>query len=191
MNIDELLKLSKNELKGKLICFPTDTVYGVGCMIDDEEALKKIYHIKHRELNKPLAVLFPDIDSVLEYGKLPSKNVKTLMEKYWPGALTLIMEKKQNISNYVTAGKNTIGCRIPNSNIALKVLKHLGPMATTSINLSGMPPLNDLIEIKTEFKTDIDYYIDDLEVGSKISSTVIDVTKNPYVILREGSIKIN
>lgn len=190
MKLEDLLKLSIEELKGKIICFPTDTVYGVGCMIEDDQALQKIYHIKHRDLNKPLAVLFPSINSVCEYGKVPNNQVKSLMKQYWPGALTLIMEKNKIISDYVTAGKPTIGCRIPQSDLALSILNHFGPMATTSVNLSGMPPLNDLNEIRLEFKDSIDYYIEDPSESSKIASTVVDVTKDPYIVLREGSIKI-
>lgn len=190
MKLEELLKKTKEEIRGKIICFPTDTVYGVGCMIDDEAALQKIYHIKHRDLNKPLAVLFPSIDSVCEYGIILNNEVNELMKKHWPGALTLIMPKKRDISNYVTSGNQTIGCRIPQSDIAIKILEHFGPMATTSVNLSGKPALNDLQMIKNEFYMLIDYYIDEQCTSSKVSSTVVDVSKVPFVVLREGDVKI-
>lgn len=191
MKVNEFIKLTKEQLKGKIICFPTDTVYGVGCLIEDEEALDKIYKLKHRDPNKPLAILVGDPIDIKPYVKEYPQNVTSWIDKYWPGALTIIFNKKENICDNVVKGKSTIGFRMPNSNIALKILKQFGPMATTSVNISNQPPLNDLNEIKSEFGNQIDYYISDIEIVSKISSTIVDISKEPYQILRQGDIKIN
>lgn len=190
MYIKDLKKLNKEELRGKIICFPTDTVYGVGCLIDDEEALQKIYNLKHRDLSKPLAVLVPSKDSINELVKNSNSQVNEWMDKYWPGALTIIFNKADKVSDNLTKGLSTIGLRMPNSNIALEVLKKFGPLATTSVNLSNTPPLNDLELIKFHFGDQIDYIIEDKEESSKISSTIVDATKEHPIILRQGDIKL-
>ena len=190
MYIKDLNKLSYEDLKGKIICFPTDTVYGVGCLIDDEEALEKIYNLKHRDLSKPLAVLVPNKESIYKLIKNSNNLVDEWIDKYWPGALTIIFNKAIHVSDNLTRGLSTIGLRMPNSKIALEVLNKFGPLATTSVNLSNTPALNDLELIKLHFGDQIDYIIEDKEVSSKVSSTVVDATKDEPVILRQGDIKL-
>ena len=112
------------------------------------------------------------------------------MDKYWPGALTLIFKKSNIISDKVTSGFDTVGLRMPNSNIALQLLNHFGLMATTSVNISGTEPLNNIEDIIKYFKDEIDYLVIDQEKTSNVSSTVIDVTSNNYRILRQGDIKL-
>lgn len=190
MKLIELENLSKEDLKGKVICFPTDTVYGVGCIIDDEEAIAKIYSLKHRDLDKPLACLVPSIDEVKKLVKDIPAIANEFINEYWPGALTIVFNKKDDFNSSAIKGRTTIGLRMPNSKIALAVLNKFGAMATTSVNISNNPPLNDLNEIKNNFGDLIDYYIDDLEECSKVSSTVVDVTVEPYKVLRNGDIKL-
>lgn len=191
MKKSEFLKLSKEDLKGKIVCFPTDTVYGVGCLMNDCEAVKKIYELKHRSKDKPLAVLAGSIDQILPFIEKPTDEVMELMKKYWPGALTIIFNKNKNYCNEINKEFSTIGFRIPNSKVALDILNKFGVMATTSINLSGSAPLNDLNTIKLEFKDKIDFLIEDIEESSDVSSTVIDATTPNFKILRTGSVKID
>lgn len=189
MDVITLKDLLTKEIKGKVICFPTDTVYGVGALINDSEAINKIYHLKNRDTSKPLAVLTgtKDIEKyVLEINEFS----KQLMDKYWPGALTLIFKKSNIISDKVTSGFDTVGLRMPNSKIALQILNKFGLLATTSVNLSGSAPLNNIEDIIKYFSDEIDYLVLDTEETSNVSSTVIDVTVNPYKILRQGDIKI-
>ena len=190
MKIEEIYQITKENLKGKIICFPTDTVYGLGCMLEDEDALNKIYKLKHRNPSKPLAILVGNNQDINPYVKEVPTLAKKLINDFWPGALTIIFNKKEGILDGVVRGKNTIGFRMPNSIIALKILQHFGPMATTSVNISNEEPLNDLNEIKNLFGDLIDIYITDKEVVSKVSSTVIDITSDPYKILRQGDIII-
>lgn len=191
MKKNELLKLTKEDLCNKIVCFPTDTVYGVGCLMNDEVGVNKIYALKQRDKNKPLAILAYNIEQILPYIEKPSEEVMALMKKYWPGALTIIFNKNKTCKNIINQEIQTIGFRIPNSKIALDILQKFGVMATTSINLSGSAPLNDLNLIKQEFGNEIDYLIEDLEVTSNVSSTVIDATQKPFKVLREGNIKID
>lgn len=190
MFIKDLNKLSKEDLVGKIICFPTDTVYGVGCILGDNEALNKIYELKNRDLSKPLAILVPSSESIMPFIKECPLIAKDLMDKYWPGALTIIFNKKENCCDEFTRGLSTIGFRMPNSKIALTVLEKFGPLATTSVNISNNPPINNLNQIIEHFGDKIDYIIEDKEIISEVSSTIIDVSKESPIILRQGNIKL-
>lgn len=190
ITVDELVKLSKEEIKGKVIIFPTDTVYGIGAMANDDMAINKIYFLKHRDHNKPLAFLAAKKEDILPFVNITYQDTNKLM-KYWPGALTLIFQKKaQTLVNHKFS---TIGFRIPNSKVACKILNHLGIMAVTSMNLSGEEPLNDLESIEKYFENEIDYLVIDQEESSKVSSTVLDISTKEIKILRKGSLfeKIN
>lgn len=190
LSCNELLKLPKNIFKGKIICFPTDTVYGVGTLFEDEQTLKRIIEMKNRNINKPLAVLSPNIESIIPFIEWPSKIVWKIMREHWPGALTIIFSKQPGYE-YITKDLNTIAFRIPNSKVAMKILNYLGPLATTSVNLSGSEPLNSIEEIELNFFDKIDYLITDVESQSNVSSTIIDVSTGMINIIRQGDIKIN
>lgn len=187
VTVDELLNKS---IKGKIVVFPTDTVYGVGCRVNDLPSIHKIYELKERDYSKPLAILVPNPD-VTSYTKNVSRKALELMKEYWPGALTVIVKKNDYINDVVTSQKDTVGLRMPNSSIALKILNKFGIMATTSINISGMPPLNDIEEIEKQFGEKIDYLVIDKEVTSNVSSTVLDCTEENIKVLRQGDIKID
>lgn len=190
MRINSIENVTKEMLKGKIIAFPTDTVYGVGALIDDEVAIEKIYTLKKRDLQKPLAILAGKIEDIFPYIKQPNKQTLEMMKKYWPGALTIIFEKSSQVTNRLTRGLSTIGFRIPNEEDALKLLKKVGPLATTSVNLSGETPLNDAFTIDSYFGNQIDYmYYKEVE-SSNISSTVVDCTTDNCKVLRQGQIKI-
>lgn len=183
ITVEELIKLTKEDIKGKVIVFPTDTVYGIGSMIDDQEGVNKIYNLKHRDKNKPLANLAYSSEQIEEYVNITNPKIKELM-KHWPGALTIIFNKKHIYNNELP----TIAFRIPNSNVALTILKCFGVMSVTSMNLSGSEPLNNLDDIIKNFESEIDYLVTNEEKHSNISSTIIDVTKEPFVVLRKGEI---
>lgn len=186
ISLEEFLKIPKKDLLGKVFVFPTDTVYGIGAIFDDSAAINKIYDIKERTKGKPLAILISDFKQVENIVEVNNDLTQELINKYWPGPLTLIFKKKENF----LYPYNTIGFRIPNSKVALKILNYLGPLATTSVNYSGEEPINDINEIEKIFKGKIDYIIIDQETFSKTSSTVLDVTSNEIKVLRQGTIKL-
>ena len=185
ITLDELLK---KDIDNKVIAFPTDTVYGVGCKINDFDAIDKIYEMKERDHSKPLAILTSTKD-LADYVFLNDKAIK-LMNKYWPGALTIIFKKKDKIDNIITANLDTVGFRMPNSKIALKILDKFGMLCTTSVNKSGRAPLNDVEQIAMEFGDYIDYLVVDEETKSNVSSTVVDCTCSSINIIRYGDIKL-
>ena len=190
MKTKELLQINAHELKGKIVAFPTDTVYGVGALISDIEGIKKIYELKHRDKAKPLAILAPNIESILPYIEYPKLELLDLMKKYWPGALTIIFNKNPENQLVFNTEYNTVAFRIPASTTALSILEKFGPMATTSVNLSGSAPLNTYEEINEYFNDEIDYLIESDGALSCVSSTIIDATKTPYVVIRQGDIKL-
>ena len=184
-SLDEILKLPSDKLYGKTICFQTDTVYGIGAKILDKKGISKIYKLKSRESNKPLAVLAADINEVIKYIKQPSKKVIEIMKKYWPGALTIVFESKYS--------NETIAFRIPNNEYTIKLLKHFGPLSTTSVNISGEEPLNSIEDIDRVFGYRIDYIVKFPEElpSSNVSSTVIKVVNDEIIVLRQGDIVVD
>lgn len=190
MLIDDVSLIRKEDLLGKIIAFSTDTVFGVGAIISDTRAIDKIYRLKNRDYSKPLAILAATIDDILPYVKDVSEEVLNIMYNYWPGALTIIFKKSQLVDKIITNGLDTIAFRIPNSKNALEVLKKFGPLATTSVNISGQVPLNNYEEIAQVFGTQIDYIVCKNENSSNISSTIIDATNEKIKIIREGEVKV-
>ncbi len=169
----------------KVIIFPTDTVYGIGTPIFDIEGIKRIYEIKKRPKEKPLACLCADLEQIKSIAYLNDKAIK-LINKFLPGALTLILNAKEEVINKI--GYKTIGVRIPNSKIALNILKENGPMLTTSVNESGSVPLNEYDEIKRDYNDLVDYIYDTNTHSSNVSSTVVLINDNEFKILRLGEI---
>lgn len=173
-------------MANKVIIFPTDTVYGIGCSVFDKEAQKRIYEIKNRPLNKRLSVLCKDLEQIKQIAVVTS-DAEKLINEFMPGGLTLVLESRKELIGEGIF--ETVGVRIPNHHVALKILEENGPMATTSVNLSGEDPLNDYDEIVNKFMDKVDMiYPNDLK-SSKISSTVVNMTISPYELIREGEIR--
>lgn len=180
ITIKDLQKIDKSNLKGKIIVFPTDTVYGVGCLLDDKEGIEKIYRMKKRDYGKKLPVLCDSIETVLKIVNIDEKFKK--YTNLWPGALTIILNRKDS--------DDSLAVRIPDSKIAKEVLSHFGPLHTTSVNYSGEKELNSPEEIINTFSNFVDYIVIDEEKFTQKPSTIIDLTKDEVVVLRNGDIKI-
>ena len=179
-----LNELLTKDITNKVICFPTDTVYGVGAKVSDKEAIDKIYEMKKRDYSKPLAILTPN-KNIDKYVVPTNSEAYKLMEEGWPGALTLIFKKSEAISNDITSGLDTVAFRMPDSKIALAILNHFGPLATTSVNISGMPPLNDIETIEQHFSKYIDYLVIDKEDLKGMPSKIIDVSTDSIKVIRK------
>lgn len=193
-NVDEseLNKIKEILDNDGVIIFPTDTVYGIACNCFSEKAIKKIFDIKKRPENKPINVLSNNLDKI----KLVSKNInekeKFLIDKYMPGALTIILDKNEKVSDILTAGLDTIGVRIPKNNISLRILENVSyPLATTSANISGDSAGIKITEFLKEFDGVVDAIIDGGETDLKVASTIVRVeSDNKLKIIREGTLKI-
>jgi L-threonylcarbamoyladenylate synthase len=184
-------ELIKNAIAGKVVSFPTDTVPALAVL---PEKADLIFDLKQRSTDKPLILMAATIDEIWDYvlGTKQERVVwQAIAERYWPGQLTLVLPA----SNRVPPGMNplnsgTIGIRIPDSAIALKILAQTGPLATTSANLSGQPPLVQLSAIAQVFPsvTTLNYdNLEDVQVSGK-PSTVIQWTGDEWKTLRLGCV---
>ena len=193
-NVDEseLNKIKEILDNDGVIIFPTDTVYGIACNCFSEKAIKKVFDIKKRPENKPINVLSNNLDKI----KLVSGNInekeKFLIDKYMPGALTIILDKNEKVSDILTAGLDTIGVRIPKNNISLRILENVSyPLATTSANISGDSAGIKISDFLKEFDGVVDAIIDGGETDLKVASTIVRVeSDNKLKIIREGTLKI-
>ncbi|MEW5801397.1 MAG: L-threonylcarbamoyladenylate synthase [bacterium] len=174
--------------RGGLLIFPTDTVYGLGCSAFHEPALERIFSLKERPLGKPLPVLVSGLEQLTCLIRGPvSPLAKKVIREFWPGALTLIFPASDRIPDLITAGTKTIGVRMPGcqSILDLITLTRL-PLAATSVNISGMPVVQEMSRLIAEWAPKVDLIL----VGGTggIASTVIDLTVHPPKLLREGAI---
>jgi len=173
--------------EGKIIGIPTETVYGIGVDPYSQSAVDKIFELKERSLDKPLSVL---ISSYEEISKLDVvSKIPDVVELYWPGPLTIIVETKAKFANGVgTNNPLTIGIRVPDNELAIELLKNTGPLAVTSANISGNENILNHIDAENEFGSKIAIYLEGESVlGS--GSTIVDFTKDEWEILREGPLK--
>ncbi|MFC5557542.1 L-threonylcarbamoyladenylate synthase [Ureibacillus thermophilus] len=176
--------------QGEVVAFPTETVYGLGAVATNEEAVKKIYKAKGRPSDNPLIVHIGTMEEVPNYVEEIPENAKKLMERFWPGPLTLIMKAKRGVlATSVTAGLSTVGIRMPDHEVALELLRALKkPLAAPSANRSGKPSPTKAAHVYEDLKGRIPLILDGGTTGIGIESTVLDVTVNPPVILRPGGI---
>ncbi|MDR3259354.1 MAG: threonylcarbamoyl-AMP synthase [Fusobacteriaceae bacterium] len=187
-------EIAKELTNGKLIIYPTDTVYGLGASIDNEDALKNIYNVKERDYLMPLIVLVDNFDKIEKVAKINKNNktfkiLKKLTDVFWPGALTVILEKKEDIPDIITSNGNTIGVRMPKSDIALDIIKAAsGVLPTTSANISGEPTPSSYGELSEEIKKRVEILIDGGKCPISVASTIIDITCDTPKILRLGAI---
>ncbi|MBQ4163503.1 MAG: threonylcarbamoyl-AMP synthase [Turicibacter sp.] len=172
-----------------VIVFPTDTVYGIGASIFSPKALDKIFEIKNRPTDKSLIVLCADELQLEEIVGPLSVDVKKIIDAFLPGGLTLILNCYMSLPEEITRGKQTIGVRIPDHPLALELLKKFGPLATTSANISGEPSPTKIDRLNPVIQR-VNYVFDDGETKQQIPSTILDCTKDEFVILREGAITL-
>jgi L-threonylcarbamoyladenylate synthase len=190
INNDELKMAAETIKNGGLVVFPTETVYGVGCNALDEEAIKRVFEAKNRPLDNPISVLVSSIEMAKTLAKNISEDELKIMKAFMPGPLTIVLEKKDSVSNVLTAGTNTVGIRMPENDLALKLIRYSGvPLATTSANLSGHTSGTNIEMIKSDIGNYVDCFIDGGESEIGIPSTVIKLDGKNIKVLREGTIK--
>lgn len=189
----EAIKYTKNDLEiiaskllnKELIAFPTDTVFGLACVMD-EQAIKKVYEAKGRDFNKPLPVMCSNIEMIEEIAYIDEKT-KKIINNFMPGALTIVFKKKENVAEYVTQGKQTIGIRVPDDEWIIKLINTIGkPIMVTSANISDSGSLLKWGDVYEQMKNQIDGIVCEDARGDK-SSTIIDVSDG-LKLLREGPI---
>lgn len=184
---EELKEVSDALIDGKLVIFPTETVYGIGAIATSEDSVSKIFLAKGRAQDNPLIVHLSSTKEIEKYAYIENDVEKKLIESFMPGPFTLILKKKDNIPNNVSGGMDTIGIRIPDNKIANRILSYNNiAVAAPSANKSGKPSGTDIKSIYNEFLDSVDYLIDGGNTDIGIESTVVRVIKNIPVILRPG-----
>ena len=185
--IEEAAEIIKS---GGLVVFPTETVYGLGADGFNEEACRRIYEVKGRPPHKPLSLMVADremIDVIAEVTPLAQR----LIEEFLPGALTLILSKKAIVPDFVTAGSQTVGVRMPDNEVALALIRAAQcPIAAPSANLSNEPPPTTAQEVLKSFEGLIPLILDGGTCRFGVSSTIVDLSGEKPRILREGAISV-
>jgi len=185
----KLLEVAKCVVNGGIVIFPTETVYGIGVNAFNKDAVKKLYEIKKRPLNKPISLLVSDFEMIKRITKNITDLELKLMERYFPGPFTIVLEKKDIIPNIVTSGGNTVGIRMPEEKIARELIRLSGvPIATPSANISGKKSGTNYESIIKDFHEKIDYFIDTGESKIGLASTIVKVIDEKPIVLREGFI---
>lgn len=179
---------------GGVIAYVTDTVWGLGCLPDNEAAVKKIYEIKKREAKKPLILMSNEVYNLLEYVKPIPKVGQQLIKKYFPGALTVVTDKSEKTPDYVTSGMSTVGIRVPDNEVFKEICSVIPEhvLATTSANLSHQPSAKTYEQALENMSGLADLIIEDYGYCAKgLESTVAGVMNEELRIFRQGAVEID
>ena len=180
---EEIENIKKMILDGKIIICGTDTLYGLCANALDHEAVKKVYELKKRDLNKPISIFLNDKEDIEKYAHINDIS-KRIIDKFLPGPLTIILKKKEIIPDIVS--KEYIGIRIPDSKIIREIATI--PLTATSANLSGEEPPTSVDEINEELKEKVHLIIDTGVCKYKTPSTIIKIVNDNIELIREGAI---
>ena len=177
--------------EGKLIIFPTDTVYGIGTNAYNEEACKKIYEIKGRPSCKPLSILISDISMIEDLVENISPTEQKIIEKFWPGPLTMKFKKRKGIlPDIISAGDEYVRIRLIKNGLIYKIIEKAEvPVVAPSANISGHPTGIKINNIIKELGGKVDYILDCGDYKSDETSTIVQVEDEKVVVIREGKIK--
>lgn len=185
-DIKKAAEIIKN---GGLVAVPTETVYGLAGSGLDEIAVNNIYEVKGRPAIKPLSLMVPDAGAMEKYCLEEPEQARILAEKFWPGPLTIVLKAKENIPSIVLAGGDTVGLRCPDHPLTLELLRECElPLAAPSANPSGAESPKNAETVLEYFSSKIDAVIDGGPCGIGLESTIIDMSKAPYKILRQGAL---
>ncbi|WP_087037479.1 L-threonylcarbamoyladenylate synthase [Thermococcus litoralis] len=188
----EKIKIAARFIReGKLVAFPTETVYGLGADALNENAVKRIFEAKGRPPDNPLIIHIAEFDQVYELAREVPEKAKMLAEKFWPGPLTIVLPKGDKVPYATTGGLETVAIRMPAHEIALALIKtSKRPIAAPSANISGKPSPTLAEHVADDFYGRIECIIDGGETKIGVESTVIDLTTEPPMLLRPGGLPL-
>jgi len=174
---------------GGLVCYPTDTVYGLGALAGLNEAVSRLFIAKGRSPTKPLPLLLGDATQAEALAApLDAVPVK-LISRFWPGALTLVLQKATDFQSLALAGRETLAVRVPGHSLLREVIRQCGaPLVGTSANRSGDKSARTAEEAAQQLGTDVDLILDGGSCPGGLESTIVDCTQTPARILRQGPI---
>lgn len=177
---------------GGIVIFPTDTAFGIGCRIDDEKAIEKLFKIRKRPESQATPVLVDSLEMAQRYLlPIPKDVIEKLIKPYWPGALTVILYcNKVKVPKLVRGGGDTLGIRVPNHDMVRAIIRGVGvPILGPSANFHGEKTPYRFEDLDKELVKLVDYVLEG-ECPLKKPSTVIDCSKKPWRIIRQGAMEI-
>jgi len=177
----ELLK------SGEVVAFPTETVYGLGAIPWNNSAVKKVFEIKGRPQDNPLIVHVCNTAMANEFAAYIPEQASMLMEKFWPGPLTLIYKKKPEVPDIVTGGLPTVAVRWPRHPVAQELIEKAGPLVAPSANSSGKPSPTKPEHVRNDFGENFPV-IEGGETQIGLESTILDVSQRPFCVYRPGAV---
>jgi L-threonylcarbamoyladenylate synthase len=186
-DLDRVANILEN---GGLIAIPTDTIYGLAVLSSIDSAVEKVFQIKGRSESQALPLLLGSVQQINDYADGINDDVIGLVNEFWPGSLTLIVKKTRGVSEIVSGGLASVALRLPDHPIPRAISERMNSAITgTSVNRSGEPPFNDAKSIYEEFGDEIDFIVEHPTKKREFQpSTILDVTSEPWVLLREASI---
>ncbi|EEB73869.1 L-threonylcarbamoyladenylate synthase [Thermococcus sp. AM4] len=189
---DERLRVAARLIReGKLVAFPTETVYGLGADALNEKAVRRIFEAKGRPADNPLIIHIAEREWLFELARdIPEKALE-LAERFWPGPLTLVLPKGERVPSVTTGGLDTVAVRMPAHPIALELIRLSGrPVAAPSANISGKPSPTDADHVVDDFYGRIECIVDGGPTWIGVESTVLDLTGDVPVLLRPGGLPL-
>jgi len=175
--------------QGGIVAFPTDTVYGLGVVANLQSAIERVYQVKKRPLDMAFPLLLASNSQISEIAEVVPPVAWLLARKFLPGALTMVLPKSESVPDFVTAGNKTVAIRVPAHPVPVALVEGLGvPIVGTSANLSGLPSALTAAEVHSQFGDAIDMVINGGQCSGGKESTIVDVTGEIPVVLREGAI---
>ncbi|MCX6013664.1 MAG: L-threonylcarbamoyladenylate synthase [Chloroflexi bacterium] len=186
----EIKKAAQILKNGGVVVFPTDTVFCMGASAVIDSAVKKIFSIKQRSLDKALPILISEKDDLKNIAEPIPDIVWCLGDKFWPGGLTIVLRMKKSFKTFAAAGKETIAVRIPNHYIPISIIKELGsPVTGTSANITGTGSITKVNDVHKQLDNKVDLIIDG-DCPGGIESTIIDLSVDEPQVLRYGAIPV-
>jgi L-threonylcarbamoyladenylate synthase len=193
---DESLRKGLNKAvtiisEGGIVAFPTESFYGLGVDAINPHAIKRLFGVKKRDPDLPILILISSLKELCKYANSIPTGAKRMGKKFWPGGLTMIFQSSPVLPSELTAGKGKVGIRISSHPVASALSRAINvPITGTSANISGMPPCTMADQVAECFGDDLDLILDGGETKGKSPSTLLDVTIDPPLIIREGIIKV-
>lgn len=185
----DLIKIANIIKCGGVAVLPTDTVYGIASDAMNNKAVMKIYELKGRDFSNPMNILVSNMEMIKKVTKKISKIEADIIKEFFPGAITVIFEKNDIISDTITAGLKTVGIRMPENKFLLELIEIIGnPIVATSCNLSGEPAIIDGNSAIEKFEDKVECIVDCKKTKIGVASTIVKVENQDVKVLREGPI---
>ena len=179
-------------LRGGVVAFPTDTVYGLSCSLMDPAAVEFVYRLKKRPSHLSVIALLPEADAVHPLVETLPEIGETLMKRFWPGPLSIIFQASTLVPMRLRGERGTIALRVPRHPLCQALLEAVGgPLVSSSANLSGQPPCADADELRRVFGNQLDVVLDGGPSAASVPSTVVDVSSGRLELVREGAADVS